>query len=374
MQLLKTLAMPFQAASLLFVAISALILAIISSVGGPMVLMALLTYWLMLVWLTQFALKLIDDAANGVTQTHAASAEMLSVLHDGRCIVHPLLAALVMLGLYLQPALPRAPVIAAAAILLPASIGAMTMSGRAVDAVNPRALARVVWGLGGFYALAVLFASVCALAGWLVIQSSLWSVLKFAALELLVLLAYAFIGGALHMRRLQLEFLPRVSPERTIDREHHERIADRQRMIDEVYTDLRVRQSPRAIAKAGRWFQSAEPALLRSDLQAILDAGANWTEPRGLTLLLRGLVPQLLELKQLPLAMVAAEAGLKTAPDFAPDTEATALALVRYAQHTGRRKIARTLLDNFLASVAGQQLSSELRALQQSLAGEAPPA
>jgi hypothetical protein len=76
----------------------------------------------------------------------------------------------------------------------------------------------------------------------------------------------------------------------------------------------------------------------------------------------------------MPLAMTAAEAGLKAAPDFAPDTEATALALVRYALHTGRRKIARALLDNFLTSVAGQQISSELRTLQQALVEEAPTA
>src|SRR5262245_18743377 len=96
MDLLKVLAMPFQVGSLLFVAASSLVLGLVLSMGGNLLTTALLSLfviWTMLVWLTNYALRLIDDAANGVRESSAASAEMMTNPYlDSRCWVHPLLA------------------------------------------------------------------------------------------------------------------------------------------------------------------------------------------------------------------------------------------------------------------------------------------
>ena len=104
--------------------------------------------WLLLVWLTQFAFTLIDDAANGVQETEAATAEMLSPFGDPRCWVHPALAAAVAIALVLQPEIPRLPVLVVGALLFPVSIGAIAISGRARDALNPFAMVRMLRGLG----------------------------------------------------------------------------------------------------------------------------------------------------------------------------------------------------------------------------------
>ncbi len=350
MDLLKALRMPFQAASLLFVAMSALLLTLVTSVGSAIMPLALLAIFLLLVWLTQFAFALIDDAANGAQETAAATAEMLSPFGDPRCWVHPALAAAAALALFLRPEIPRLPVLIAGALLFPVSIGAIAISGRALDAVNPFALVRVLRGLGHYYPLAVLVTALCVLLGVLVAKSPLWSVLQFAALELLVLLAYAFIGGAVFVRRLDLGFEPRVSPERVEMRGEQEREAQRQRMIDGLYRDLRVREPARAIADARSWIEAASPQQLPGDVQAILDAGAHWSEPRGLQLLLRSLIPQLQALKQPTLAFAAVEAGLAAAPTFAPEQEDDAIAAIRYALQTGRKRVAATLLANFMRS------------------------
>jgi hypothetical protein len=335
--------------------------------------LAVFAIWLMLVWLTQYAFKLIDDIANGVTETEAASAEMLSPLGDGRCWVHPALAAAIAASLYLRPEWPRLPVIAAAALFFPASIGAIAMSGRVTDAVNPRALGNVIRGMAHYYVLAVLFVAACTLTGWYLLQIPLWSVLRFAALELLVLLGYAFIGGALFERRLELAFEPRISPERVQQRAQQEHSTERQRFIDALYSDLRVRQSGRAVSNANKWLENAGTEQLRNELQAILDAGRNWPEPRGYALLLRGIIPQLLAMKQLSLALAAAESGLGVAPTFAPETETDATVLIRYAQHTGRKRVARALLQNALQAVAGKEPGAELRALQSELMDDPTP-
>jgi uncharacterized membrane protein len=350
MDLLKALAMPFQAASLLFVAMSALLLTLVTSVGSAIMPLALLAILLLLVWLTQFAFALIDDAANGVQETTAATAEMLSPFGDPRCWVHPALAAATSLTLYLRPEIPRLPVLATCALLLPVSIGAIAISGRALDALNPFALVRVLRGLGPYYPLAVLFLVLCVAAGVLLTQVGMWSVLRFAALELLVLLGYAFIGGAVYARRLDLGFEPRVSPERVEMRGEQERVAQRQQMIDGLYRDLRVREPARAIADAKRWIEAASPQQLPGDVQAILEAAASWTEPRGLQLLLRSLIPQLQALKQPALAFAAVEAGLAAAPRFSPELESDAIAAIRYASQTGRKRVAASLLTNFMHS------------------------
>jgi len=48
---------------------------------------------LMLVWMTNYALRLIDDAANGVHESATASAEMLADPYlDSRAWIHPAIA------------------------------------------------------------------------------------------------------------------------------------------------------------------------------------------------------------------------------------------------------------------------------------------
>jgi hypothetical protein len=349
MDLLKVLAMPFQLASLLFVAVTSLVVGAITAVGGPVVIMGLFAFWLMLVWLTNYALHLIDDAANGVRDAQAASAEMMTnPFLDSRSFVHLLLAAALVLLHYLRPQLPVWPTLLVAVFLFPASLGACAMSGHALDAVNPLAIGRVMRGFGIWYLPLVAFMGGCALMGLAAVRTLELGTLLFATLQLLLLLAYAGLGGALYMRRFELGFEPRISPERRASQDHMQRILQRQRIIDGLYNDLRVRESQRAAAKAAEWFGSATPEELAGDVRAILEAGPSWHEPREYPRLLRALVPELLTLRQPALAFSVAEAGLAAAPAFAPVEEAHTVALVDYALHTGRRRAAAQLFANYL--------------------------
>ncbi len=107
MELLKVLAMPFQMASLLFVAITSGLLGLLLSLGGAtMVTLVISAHaaWLMLVWLTNYALQMIDDAANGHREARTASIEMMhNPFLDARCWLHPGLAAALVITHYLQP-------------------------------------------------------------------------------------------------------------------------------------------------------------------------------------------------------------------------------------------------------------------------------
>jgi hypothetical protein len=352
MELLKALGMPFHASSLLFVGTTSLILGLVLSVGGIAVMLAIPAMALLLIWFTQFTFTLIDDAVNGKKETAAASVEMLSPWGDMRCWVHPVLTVLVGAALMLQPQIPRVPVLVACALLFPASLAAIALSGRAFDALNPFALVKVMRGLAQYYVLAVLWVALCVALGILVTRSGMWIFLQLAAQQLLLLLMCAFIGGAVYVRRVELGFEPLVSPERAAQRDELDLSAQRQRMIDTVFGELRVRRQSEAFATVRQWLEKTPPHQLPGDVKVILAAGANWSEKRGFALLLRDLAPLLISLRQPGLAFTAVEAGLAVAPGFTLETESAAVMMIRYALQTGRKRLAATLLANFMTGAA----------------------
>jgi hypothetical protein len=324
---------------------------------------------LLLVWLTQYALHIIDDAANGVREAQTASVEMATSFLDARAWVHPTLAVGITVLLYLHPEWPRMPVLLGAALLFPASLGASVMTGHALQALNPVALARTIRGFGLLYPLLVLFVLACMLAAMMAAGQLASTILIVAVIEMSLLVAYAGIGGALYQRRIQLGFEPRRSPERVAIELEDERVAGRQRFIDELYKDLRVRESARAAGNAARWLQACPREHLKGDVQAILDAGRQWSEPREYPRMLRALIPVLLEMKQPALAFLLVEAGLAVVPGFAAASEAETIALVRHARHTGRKRAARQLLDNHFAANGAAPPGAMLLALKSEMEG-----
>lgn len=359
--LLRALRMPFQLQSLVFVALTSVLLGLFIGGGLIRLLLSLAAIWLILVWLTQYALALIDDAANGVRESRTASAEMATAFLDARAWIHPALAVAIGVMLYLNPALPRWPVLLLAALLFPASLGVCAMSGHALRGLHPGELARVMRGFGVWYPALVVFVLACAGLGMLVARSSTSMMLSVASIEMLLLLAYACIGGAMYIRRHELDFHPRNSPERLAQRREEERRAQRQQILDGLYKDLRVRESARAMAEAARWLRASAPEHLKGDVHALLQAGVHWNEPREYPRLLRGLLPAMLELKQPALALSLADAGIAATPEFAPATDADTIALASYARQTGRKRLAQTLLENYLR--ATPQAGAEVRAM-----------
>src|SRR5690606_38371975 len=128
-----------------------------------------------------------------------ADVDMLNPVGDPRCVLHPALTV-VLLGLHwMRPEWPLAPTLIGAALLFPPSIAASVMTGRVRDALNPRAIAAVVRDLGTMYPVMVLAVAACAALGALLASSLNTGWLLFVALELLLLLACACIGGAVYL-------------------------------------------------------------------------------------------------------------------------------------------------------------------------------
>jgi hypothetical protein len=292
---------------------------------------------------------------------------MLSPFGDPRCWVHPALAAAIAILLYWAPQIPQLPVLVAAWLLFPASIGALAVSGSVFDALNPLAMWRVLRGLGPFYVLLLVALLLgAALLSW-VVRTDMWSVARFALCELILLESYALIGGTLHLRRLELGFEPVSSPERELEQVEIERQLRRQKVFDDVYGKLRVRETPKAIAAAREWFESLPNIELQRDLAALLEASRSWGEPRLFGNFAQGLVTLFLAARQPGLALATAEEAARQASGFAPAMESDAIALAQYAQQTGRKGVARTLLRNFSAKLKDQSPGADLLALQRQL-------
>jgi hypothetical protein len=367
MTLLRAMAFPLHMSSVLFVAMTSLLLAIVLRGDNPAIIMAMLPVYMLMVWLTQFAFTMIDDVANGRREAATATLEMLSPFGDPRCWVHPAIAAAIALTLFFQPQLPRAPILVAAWLLFPASIGAIAVSSRILDALNPVAMWQVVRGLGPWYLL-LLGATLLAagLVVW-ILQSELAKVLRYGLCQLVLLEVYALVGGTLHLRRLQLGFEPVASPERELMQEEVDRQLQRQRVLDDVYGKLRVRETAKAVAAAREWLEPLPPIELQRDVLAMLEASRSWGEPRAFGNLAQGLLRPLLSVRQPAMALATAEEALRQAANFAPQMEADVVELARYALQTGRRKTARTLLQNFSARFPGQMPGADLLELQKLL-------
>lgn len=366
MDLLRALAMPFQLASLLFVALTSLLLSVVLSPG--ILILGMVALYLTMVSLTRYAFRMIEDAADGCREAAVVDVGMFNPVGDGRCWVHPALGGLLLIVHLTHPQWPVAPTLIAVALLFPPSIVAMVVRGRGRDALDPRAIGAAIRGLGSWYPLVVLATAGCAAASVLLAHALDRSWLMFLGLQLLLLLACAFIGGAVFVRRFELGFAARRGPERKLEAQLQERAERRQQMLDAVYNDLRVRETSRALAHVRQWMQAAAAHEWPGDVDTMLAAMRTWDQPRELPRLLQGLMGLLLEERHVTLAMHTAETALAADPAFAPATELATIALVNRARATGRRRLALRLLQNHLRRLPpGQLPGAALEALREQL-------
>ena len=244
--------------------------------------------------------------------------------------------------------MPVPPILLLGVVLLlwPASLAALATSHRILDAVNPVALWQMLRGMGAWYLL--LLAAMAAAAG-LMLWLQQWPVSGFtrSGLQALLLLClYACVGGAIHERRVLLNFEPLNSPEREAERDEDERLAKRQRMLDAAFTATRSREPERATQLVSQWLAAADSRRAHGDVEAILEQAARWPQARAFGLIARAVMTQCLAARQLPLALMACEAALARLPQFAPDSADQTRQLAELARHSGRPRLAQTLLEN----------------------------
>ena len=368
MTLLRALTLPFQATSLLFVALTATLLTLVGSIGGSIAPLTILATYILLSWINKYAFALLDQAANGVTEAPVASVEMLGPTGDWRAFVHPMLGALVSVIAWWVGGLPMALVLLVTLPLFPASIGALAISHNFFDAINPLALWRTARELGVQYLLLLAMMVGIATVDGLLLRLGVSRIVLYAAVELLVLGFYAAIGGALHDRRIELGFEPLNSPESRVVRETKEHVSRRQAMLDSVYTSMHAGNLIEGPKRLREWLESPDLQLV-PDTDAIIAQALTWQKDRAVAETLRVVVNHCVGRRELAPALAAAEAALGRVPAFSTATENDAATLAGYASQTGRRGLARKLLDNYASAHPEAPLSPTARGFRASLDG-----
>ncbi len=366
MSLATAMRLPFQTASLLFVA---MITAFNAVAGGAPELkpMRLMVIFILLSWLNKYAFALLELAANGAREAPTASVEMLSPLGDARAWIHPTLAAAILLGVTLVGTTAAYVAAALLALAMPASLIALVVSPRLRDALNPLLIARLMRDLGPWY-LALLAAAAAVVALCLALYGASGpQFLRFATAQFAVLALHAFIGGLVHHRRLELGFEAQCSPEREADRREQAEAQRRQHAMDEFYGAIRARDTKLAQAALTGWFAASTGNRLVIEVEQAIDQSSRWPDGRGLATLVRAIVARGIETRQPGLVVLALEHGLRHQPALALADVETVVAAVGHARQAGRRRLAAALIDNFRHSAPGTLLPPELEQLRADL-------
>ena len=273
----------------MFVAASALLLALLFGRGVAGIVGSVL----LLSWLFKYAYVLLEHVANGSLEAPAVSVEMIGPFEQ-----RPLMQ-LAWCFLFYEAVrrIGGTPGLVFAAVLLlvlPASAAVLGMGLGILQSLNPLTLWRTVRGLGLLYPaiLGVVAAAAFVLIGLQHIDA--WNLWTFAAAELFVLTVFSAIGGALFERRLEVGHEPLDSPERRAERGNREHEHALNAMLDELYTQMRLKRRDSALKLLQRWLDDADAARLLPDAHTIVDRAAAWQDPIALQLVAKLLVAELL--------------------------------------------------------------------------------
>ena len=353
---------PLYPASLLFVGLSGLLLALSANSGYLGVIPAIM----LLSWLFKYGYVMLEHVAHGRLDAPVVSLEMLGPF-EPRPWVQLFLVVCVYSSVQWLGGHAAVVLSVAALLLFPATVGVLGTANHLIDAFNPLALWRILRGLSYYYLLILAVVAVVTLCAVYLASPALWPALRYALMELLILSAFSFIGGAIYARRGALNFEPRTSPERALAKVEATRRHDRQRLFDELYQCVNARQYQAVALPLHRWLQATDLSHLQEDVPAIAAAALNWHNPRGTTAVLRALITWLVDAGKPTEAVQTLRTAVERDADFSLTSESHTLALARSARTVGQPRLALQVLNRFerrqpevALSAAALQLRQEL--------------
>ena len=359
MRIWRALTVPFDMASMMYIVISAVLLAFLAPRG----LFAILPLIMLITWLFKYGFAILEHVAHGEPGAPVFSHELLSLL-----AVRPWIQALGCAGGYLALQYLDEPASSITAVLecliLPAWVGLLGIADHLYQAFNPLALWRMLRGMGLYYLMVLALIGLVCLVFVSVNYLPLWSPVRFALMEVCILASYSVIGEAIYARRLEVGFAARSSPERKLEQESQARDKLRQHAIDEIYEAVNARQYVRAAARLEAWLATVDAAYNRVDAQTIAAAAVLWRNDPGTAAVLQALVTWLLAKSHTAEALEAARSALTRLPKFCLSTEPATLALAEAARSLGQPRLAFKVLENFSQQYPTTVLSARSIALR----------
>ena len=338
MDYLRVLLVPFQMSSLLLVGTFTVLMSVFDVAGFYGVIGSLFLQ----IWVLKYCYVIIETLADGAVEPPVMSTDILSPFE-----IRPWVQlALVVAGTWLCISLGgvRGQVLAVVLLLLlPASIAILGFGEPFYQAVNPLTLYRVVRGLGPFYGL--ILGSLLVYAGLLALLDYLgaWKIITHAADLLCEISFFSFIGGCLYLRRKQLGFEPSRSPERAAARAETERIKLRQKMLDDVFQQVRIGKHVDATRPLAAWFRDLDGTYAARDALYIAEQIVRWDMPQGLNTIASTLIRHLLRSGRADAALGVFEILRARASTLTLDSAPDLRLLIEYAESVGRSELAASM-------------------------------
>jgi hypothetical protein len=279
-------AMPWHATSIIFVALSSLLLAAIE-VHGVLLLISLIGKFFLASWLFNYAFEMLDYAANGGTGAPVASVETLSPFKWRPLVTAAICIWLVLLGS--EFGTTGKIIIILILLVQPAVIATLGIGEGLLQAVNPLSLWRIIVGMGAYYLLVLAVIGLFIALTIALQEVGFWPFERYALLEMGILTAFAVLGTSVFLRRIEIGFEPRSSPERAMERDDRQHLRQLDEILDEAYGQVRLKYYEHAASIIKRWLAASGEIAAPDDINLILERVRGWGDPAALKVIERAL-------------------------------------------------------------------------------------
>jgi uncharacterized protein YejL (UPF0352 family) len=298
--------------------------------------------WVLLSWFFKYCFVLLDSLVAGEDEPPVLSIEMVNPVSEQRPWT---LALLILLEGMLVAALQRhaGPATGWIAVtllvwVLPAHVAVLGFTRNPFLAVWPPALFSLIRALGRDYIFLNAVMLVCAyIVYWMALHGVSIAPALFAT-QMLFLLTFALVGGAMFEHRLELGIESKTRRERLAERDAREHESERRRMLDRAYSGFRARKPLEGWKEVEMWLQlHARAKMQLVEYRAVLEATSKWDDVRVADRLANDLVAILLAKRANGEALMVVEQRLATNPRYQVLPPAQAVRIAELAAAAGKR-------------------------------------
>jgi hypothetical protein len=285
---------------------------------------------------------LVEHISDGATEPPVMDTDMLSPFE-----IRPWVQAALLFGgawlCYWIGGKPGIVLGVAMLALFPVTVAILGFGEHSWQAVNPVTWFRVIRGLGPYYLVLLMAVLVCAGVGTVLAKVDLWVMLEGAIILWCEVAFFSLVGASLYLRREQLGYEPRTSPERAAARVETERLKLRAKMMDDVFQLVRIGKHVDATAPLARWMRDIEPEHVSKDAYHVAEQALRWDTPGALNPIGSTLIRHLMRSGRPEAALAVFETLRGRAPNFMMDSAHDLRALAEYADSIGRDALAQSM-------------------------------
>jgi hypothetical protein len=297
-------------------------------------------------WFFKYCFVFLDSVVAGDDEPPVLSIEMVNPISEQRPLVLAVLIFVAGLAVTtLQTRFGAAAGFGAVILLtwvLPANIAVLGYTRNIAKAIWPPALLTLIRALGRDYILlnGVTLVSAGAIYWIAVHEESLLLVL--IATQLLLLLTFCLIAGAMFEHRLELGIETRTRHERMTERAAREYQAERAQMLDVAHSKFRVRKPIEGWQEIESWLRTrAQGENQLTEYRAVLEATSQWDDVRPADRLANDFTALLLVKRVNGEALLVVEQRLATNPKYQVSPPAQAIRVAELAGMAGKRALQR---------------------------------